>query len=231
MKWSEAIVTQCLMSRDGLITLAHYLFKVHRTFGHGVYRVAALQEFVRSFEAIVNLLEEVHEHLNQLLKHLELYKRTSEMNVKTVFHLTQHILDRFFELNLLQDPLVQHNYQLIDLLKSFTQYPLKTRTDRDFIAHFQNDKALSKIPNFAHSVRQGLIELILMKKLNSDDQLKRDSVYNSNRIVNHVIEFYRGVYLLFNFTSRPIIETAKNCLKEKIDADREQGIHHNLEES
>ncbi len=214
-----------------MVMLSHNLFKVHRTFDHSVKRVASLQEFVQSFDKIVTLLCDVHDNLNLLIKRLELYRRTSEMNVKTVFQLTQHILDRFFELNLLQEALVQQNERLTHLLKSFTQYPFKNRTDRDFIDSFQNDRAIAKMPKFAYSVRQGLIELVLMKKLHTHDQLKKDSVYNSNRIINHVIEFYRGMYLLFNYTSRPIIEVAKNCMSEKIDLDRANGISHGLEES
>ncbi len=188
--------------------------------------------YIKDFHRLVEIVRIITENCLSLEQHIRLSKdesagRNEKLDVRYLKELVTEVMDRIFELNLLNEDLGKYHRELTRFLKRYRQFYGRENKARPYVRVIKQEKKVNHtLQLFRLTVTTGLKSLksgvhpesLLNKELSEKKRKKllENSQYNYRRVVHSVVRYFQAVCTILAPNVRPIVLKAKEEL-HKLD--------------
>jgi len=188
--------------------------------------------YIHDFHRLVEIVHIITENCLSLNRHIRLAEKapsgkTEKLDVRLLKELVAEVMDRIFELNLLNEDLGKYHRELTRFLKRYRQFYGRENKARPYVRVIKQEKKVSHtLQLFRLTVTTGLKSLksgvhpesLLNKELSPEKRKKllENSQYNYRRVVHSVVRYFQAVCTILSPNVRPIVMEAREVL-HKLD--------------
>ncbi len=188
--------------------------------------------YIRDFHRLVEIIRIITESCLSLDRHIRLSEespagKNEKLDVRLLRSIVAEVMDRIFELNLLNEDLGKYHRELTRFLKRYRQFYKRESKARPYVRVIKQEKKVSHtLQLFRLTVTTGLKSLklgvhpesLLNKELSEEKRKKllENSQYNYRRVVHSVVRYFQAVCTILSPNVRPVVLKAKEVL-HKLD--------------
>jgi len=190
--------------------------KVSQSFlGKTINQVPSLEKYVPNFLKIIRVIRAVIKNSLALGSQVVVYFEQGKIDLELSQIQFQEAIDRIFELNILTGHLEEFDKELKQHLKQAFQFQHKAETRKDYVNEIVDRGEIALLRDlYTLNVRRGLYG-IRSGLLDGDVALKEDSIYNSQRVSNQTIQYFRKVTQQLKIETRPILTEVRQIIAKK----------------
>jgi len=215
--------------------------KVNRLFFSQVEsNFSSFDIYIRDFHRLVEIIRVISENCMILDQQIRLSEESpsgkgEELDVRLLREVVVKVMDRVFELNILNDDLGKYHRELSRFLKRFRQFHKKENKARNYVRVIKQEKKVrNTLRLFRLTVTTGLKSLqvgihpesLLNKEFSKEKQKKllENSQYNYRRVTHSVVRYFQAICTILAPNVRPVVLKAREVL-HKLDK------HHTRDDS
>ena len=188
--------------------------------------------YIRDFHRLVEIIRVISENCLILDQQISLSDESPSgkgtgLDVRLLREVVAEVMDRVFELNVLNDDLGKYHRELSRFLKRFRQFYKKETKARNYVRVIKQEKKVrNTLKLFRLTVTTGLKSLkvgihpesLLNKELGKEKQKKllENSQYNYRRVTHSVVRYFQAVCTILAPNVRPVVLRAREVL-HKLD--------------